>query len=529
MTLYSYDPSSSNNQVKKVTSYTTTSTEPSGNTIIRTEQTTTMTVGGGKTTTVTDTVVSVSEDNGVTYTSVRNTQGVPQVSDGENASVSVPEGAKTYYSLTVGGIEYRMALADLVTVTDSNTDEVTDKTLTWDLSPIGALKKGYTYTAEFLVWPKQEAYDYVAGLNNGTEGYEWHDEAWVDEDGNSHPAPTLVYDEETGDPLYYKGGVPGYPSIVKEFPDGPFSVLSNTEQKVVYQEIHAQGSNDTITVEESEPQEKQLNPPLPMPLLATRTTLEKEWTAERNPVKFAQFLYYPNGNPYIYEVSEIKFTIGSGADAVTYTVEKNTDGSYTVTADKPDAEIFEVTQSGNDITNGGEKTTIEILKIDEMTRIKTSPTALTGAKFKLMVYNVNGYENYSGNYGEGVDVDSNGKLIIEDLPDGEYKIVETGTPTGYVKAQNNDIYFQIGNRTVTRYDKAYGETGRAVIPTSDSSNPGFISYVITSSGAAFTVGNEPGAALPATGGPGTLIFYTIGALLTALASIMMLMNKQTNY
>ena len=42
----------------------------------------------------------------------------------------------------------------------------------------------------------------------------------------------------------------------------------------------------------------------------------------------------------------------------------------------------------------------------------------------------------------------------------------------------------------------------------------------------FTVENTPGAKLPATGGPGTTLFYVIGSLLTLLAAALLLRRKE---
>lgn len=39
--------------------------------------------------------------------------------------------------------------------------------VSWDLSTVGYLEDGVTYTVSFTVWPQQEAYDYVTKLNNG--------------------------------------------------------------------------------------------------------------------------------------------------------------------------------------------------------------------------------------------------------------------------------------------------------------------------------------------------------------------------
>ena len=213
-----------------------------------------------------------------------------EIVDGEE--VEVPYTVGSYYSVTIGGIEYRMALAGTettTTTTGEGDDAVTEekRNLTWDLSPIGSLTKDYTYTAECIVWPKQEAYDYVAGLNNKLEGYTWDESIAV---------PVYDQEEEPHTLLYYKGGVKDFPSIVK-YPDGVFSVLSNTEQKVYYSEVHSQSTNDVITSVSEEPHEEDLEYPDPMPLTSTRTDLIKEWSAERNPAEFAQYLYNPNGTP----------------------------------------------------------------------------------------------------------------------------------------------------------------------------------------------------------------------------------------
>ena len=61
--------------------------------------------------------------------------------------------------------------------------------------------------------------------------------------------------------------------------------------------------------------------------------------------------YDKDGNEYKYSVSEASFVIGSGTDAVTYTAVKASDGTYTITASKPDAAKIVATQTGNNITN----------------------------------------------------------------------------------------------------------------------------------------------------------------------------------
>ena len=171
---------------------------------------------------------------------------------------------------------------------------------------------------------------------------------------------------------------------------------------------------------------------------------------------------------------------------------------------------------------------VNIIKIDEEKRETQNPTRLTGAKFKLLkkgdnseytVYPSTGDPNYTGE-----PVNNNGELTFTNLPDGEYKIEETVMPAGYVKSVTNDIYFKVVNGVVTRTDS----TGASIEAFDGHDTPikvADITYVKENYGATFTVGNTPGVALPATGGPGTTIFYVAGSALLLLAIALLLRRK----
>ena len=182
-----------------------------------------------------------------------------------------------------------------------------------------------------------------------------------------------------------------------------------------------------------------------------------------------------------------------------------------------------VTKEEVEFTNTYSAVDVTVIKIDESTRNAEHPenqTTLSGAKFKLYRYSVpvggstgtytvypddtNSEKTTSGTEGE-----SYGTLTFESLPDGCYMISETEPPAGYVKTQNNDIYFDIVNGVITRYDKGYAEISRAEI--SEETNTVNITY--SKSEKTFTVGNNPGAALPNTGGPGTRLFTILGSIL----------------
>ena len=70
---------------------------------------------------------------------------------------------------TAGNFVYKKVDADGNEVAWANPPEAkinADNSVTWDLSSEGRLENGYTYSVTFTVWPKQEAYDLIADLNN---------------------------------------------------------------------------------------------------------------------------------------------------------------------------------------------------------------------------------------------------------------------------------------------------------------------------------------------------------------------------
>ena len=107
-------------------------------------------------------------------------------------------------------------------------------------------------------------------------------------------------------------------------------------------------------------------------------------------------------------------------------------------------------------------------------------------------------------YGDVTGVDANSSFVspvndvtIGNLPDGTYKLIEESAPDGYV-IQRKEVDFSIEN------GKLVG-TNVAGQVTFDGNT------------ALITIVNEPGAALPNTGGPGTRMFFLIGVTLTGLA------------
>ena len=102
---------------------------------------------------------------------------------------------------------------------------------------------------------------------------------------------------------------------------------------------------------------------------------------------------------------------------------------------------------------------------------------------------------------DDIDMTSVYEFELSDLPAGRYRLEETHAPDGYL-ILTKYIYFMIDtNRKVILTD---GSNGNHNSQASISQSAGV--YIIT-------VKNEPGAALPNTGGPGTRIFTILGSIL----------------
>lgn len=103
-----------------------------------------------------------------------------------------------------------------------------------------------------------------------------------------------------------------------------------------------------------------------------------------------------------------------------------------------------------------------------------------------------------------------GGVTITGLKPGEYTLEEAEAPAGYVKTVK-PIRFKIEGSTVTYQNK--------------SDNPAPL-VVSNDANTEYTIQNEPGAAHPATGGPGTSLIYFLGIILTCLAGAGPMMRKR---
>ena len=141
---------------------------------------------------------------------------------------------------------------------------------------------------------------------------------------------------------------------------------------------------------------------------------------------------------------------------------------------------------------------------------KTDETgkALEGSKFTLCVKNEGGnFVHVQGIEGIGeeglIDLTDKSEMTFSGLGNGTYMLSEINAPTGYV-ILNQDTYFSVSNGAVTLTD--------------ESGNPkAYTDVSLLDENTSIAVKNNPGAALPHTGGPGTRLFYLLGGMLLLFA------------
>lgn len=106
------------------------------------------------------------------------------------------------------------------------------------------------------------------------------------------------------------------------------------------------------------------------------------------------------------------------------------------------------------------------------------------------------------------------------IDDGEYRLHESKTPTGYNSI--DDIYF-----TVTAEHEVLSDNP-ALTSLSGNVTKGSatFTYKLSDGSAAADIINRQGSTLPSTGGIGTTIFYVIGAVLVIGAGIVLITRKR---
>ena len=196
------------------------------------------------------------------------------------------------------------------------------------------------------------------------------------------------------------------------------------------------------------------------------------------------------------------------------------EGYTFVRADNCEVTVLSAGEYEGTITNQykADNIDIHIVKVsaDDM------ETPLSGAEFTLRKLDPKGKGTYLTGT-EGVTKKSgitgeDGKTSIDDIGEGYYEIGETKLPDGYILTDSGKFYIKVDKRVITIlvYDSAKVVTewqGR-VLTEADK-------LQFNSTENTFTIGNTPGAILPASGGPGTRLFVILGSILVLGAGILL--------
>lgn len=167
---------------------------------------------------------------------------------------------------------------------------------------------------------------------------------------------------------------------------------------------------------------------------------------------------------------------------------------------------------------------LDIMKVDKA----NENTSLSGAVFELHQLEEDGY----GTYLSGVDpvrtdpTGDDGKTTLSDLLEGcYYKIEEVVFPSGYILTGNSAFYFKVSAGKIIWLEE---DTNKTVVNWGDKDSDEMVSFTpaTETQNARFTVKNEAGAALPYTGGIGTVIFYVLGAVLVLGAGVVLVSKRR---
>ena len=187
------------------------------------------------------------------------------------------------------------------------------------------------------------------------------------------------------------------------------------------------------------------------------------------------------------------------------------------------------------VTNTYEATQVTLKKVDVANLENSNLTAddlLKGAAFRITKYEDKNFRgkvtdwetNGSIELADVKDGDNytlNGTFTFTNLPKGFYLIEETAFPNGYIRLEDNPR-FEIGDdMKVYLLDENGDRIGQnnteilRVLPVTDTQTENVLIY-----------GNEPGAALPNAGGPGTRIFTILGSILIFGAGLVWMRKRR---
>ena len=196
---------------------------------------------------------------------------------------------------------------------------------------------------------------------------------------------------------------------------------------------------------------------------------------------------------------------------------KTNDETYTDSSSIKLADVFGPTEATGTITNKLHKASVRIVKVDK----NDTEHTLTGASFSLVREKSDGTTVVVN---DSISVDGQGKVTIPNLIAGIYHLMETVAPPGY-KLTLKTITFKVDADGNVTYDDSIADTDNKW-----NHDNNMVTYTdkdsTTNTPSIFTICNEPGTALPSTGGSGTLIYTIAGMTLIVLAGVLLVSRRK---
>ena len=175
---------------------------------------------------------------------------------------------------------------------------------------------------------------------------------------------------------------------------------------------------------------------------------------------------------------------------------------------------------------------IHITKVDVRDLNAENPTKLAGAEFVLEKYSGGNYMELDTTWGQSGKktaveaADYPGEFNFIDIPEGYYKLVETKYPKGYIGTRGNPLFRVVEVNGKFELQLLEKTTERNCVPAEHNQNDTVIVNDENNVIKLVTIGNEPGVALPSTGGPGTNLIYLFGIMLTGFAGSGLVMKRR---
>lgn len=171
-------------------------------------------------------------------------------------------------------------------------------------------------------------------------------------------------------------------------------------------------------------------------------------------------------------------------------------------------------------------------------KVNEKDEALAGAKFAIKgltvtgsdgYYTVTAYDTTATDNGTEMECDDEGNLVVVGLAsDEDYYVTETAAPDGYNKLKDPvTVNPQVISETVTvKQTTVYYDENGVVTNEETEASKTTIDYNDALEAVAFKVENKAGTELPETGGMGTTLIYTLGAILAVGSLILLVVKKR---